>query len=92
MNPENADNSPFGAYQEGFEKMLRNYHFTGAPLSNTPAQGAQVYEKIMVCTPGLAPPPNTQSNPPPPQVMALYKELGRVTAEMNDIKCDLGGV
>jgi hypothetical protein len=91
MNPDLADNFPHGAYQEGFEKMFGNCQFTGAPVSNTPAQGAQIYEKIMACTPGLGLPPIQHPNPLPPQVMALYKEVGRVTAEMNDIKRDLGG-
>jgi hypothetical protein len=91
MNPDHADNFPFGANQEGFEKMIGNYQFTGAPMSNSPAQGAQVYEKIMACTPGLVPPPNPYPNLTPPQFMALCKELGMVTAKINECKRDICG-
>jgi hypothetical protein len=43
MNPDQAYNFPFGAYQDGFEKLIGNKQFTGVPVSNTPAQRAQVY-------------------------------------------------
>jgi hypothetical protein len=89
-HPDQADIFPFGAYQDGFEKLLGDKQLDSAPMSNTPAQGAQVYEKIMACTPGL--PPFPQSIQPPPQVMALCTELGRVTAEMNDLKRDVSGI
>ena len=90
MNPDQADNFPFGAYQDGFEKLLGDMQPASAPTSNTPAQGAQVYEKIMACTPGL--PPYPQPTQPPPQVMALCTELGRVTTEINDLKRDFRGM
>jgi hypothetical protein len=66
MNPDQTDNFPFGAYQDGFEKLLGDKQFTGAPMSNTPALGAQVNEKIMACTPGFGLPPNPQPTPPTP--------------------------